>query len=286
MIVRAAAVQCDVVFGDPEANAANVRSICAGVAAESVQLAVFPECFLTGYCVDSREAAESISIPFSVGADHSLESGSPAIAECIQVAREFGIHLIVGFAGKEQAELRNCAALIEPSGRARVYRKSHLPFLGYDRFAVPGSHLPVFDTEIGKIGILICFDIRPPEAARCLALDGADIIALPTNWPDTVSIPPNLLSPARAVENKVFWISANRVGEEHGFVFHGLSGIFGVNGESLGRLGAEAGVIIGDLDLDQARNKEFITKPGVHETRIFATRQPEIYGAITRSLEK
>ena len=73
--------------------------------------------------------------------------------------------------------------LVGPDGLIGSYRKTHLPFLGVDRFVIPGDELQVFDTALGRIGLIICYDLRFPEVTRTLALQGADLVALPTNFP-------------------------------------------------------------------------------------------------------
>ena len=85
-----------------------------------------------------------------------------------------------------------------------TYRKTHLPFLGVDRFTVPGDELPVFDTPLGRIGLEICYDLRFPEATRTLALAGADIVAHPTAFPVEARIQTELITVARAAENRIY----------------------------------------------------------------------------------
>ena len=81
--------------------------------------------------------------------------------------------------------------LVGPEGLVGSYRKSHLPFLGVDRFVAPGDELPVFDTPIGRIGLEICYDLRFPEVTPTLALAGAEIVCLPTNWPMAAAATPS-----------------------------------------------------------------------------------------------
>lgn len=266
MVVRAASVQMDVAFGDPSKNIARIISHITELAGQGVQLAVFPECALTGYCVGTKEEAESIGIAVSV-------------LEPIRLAAQSaGMVVIVGFA---ESGLYNTAALFDADQKPVFYRKTHLPELGYDKFANTGDALDVFDTSVGRIGILICFDVRHPEAARALGLKGADIIALPTNWPTGADISADTLCIARAVENKVFVITANRIGTENGYSFIGKSKIIAPSGNVLDEAkGNEEKISIADLDLSIARNKRNVTVPGKHETTILESRRPELYGQI------
>lgn len=274
---RIANVQVGVAFGDPLKNLEKLFYTCQSLAEVQVDLAVFPECFLTGYCVDNRLDAEAISL----GRNSSV-SESQAKQILNEIASEFAMHLVVGYAGlDDDGTLYNGACLVTPSGDLHEYRKSHLPELGFDKFATAGNELPVFDTTIGRIGILICFDMRFPEAARTLALAGADMIVIPTNWPRGAQCSSEHICIARAAENRVFVITSNRVGEENGFEFIGLSKIISPTGEVLRSLGSSEAVGIADIDLLEARTKRTVTIPGKYETDVFA-RRPELYGRLTQ----
>ncbi|MBS1706132.1 MAG: carbon-nitrogen hydrolase family protein [Armatimonadetes bacterium] len=267
--LRVASIQADVVLRDPMANARFVTDTLVSLSAQGVQLAVFPEAFLTGYCFDSESEAVSAALP-----TQPLDEALQAIDDNVN---NTGTMAVVGFAEVVGNELHNTAAIFEPGQGVRYYRKTHLPELGLDRFVTPGSMLPVFNTSWGKLGVLICFDVRQPEAARSLALQGADIIALPTNWPTGAEISADVLCVARAAENKVYVVTANRVGTENGFTFIGKSKIIGPMGNVMQAAQAEATILIADLDLDIARNKRNITIAGKHETTVFESRRPDLY---------
>jgi predicted amidohydrolase len=143
-----------------------------------------------------------------------------------------------------------------------------------------GSALPVFSTAIGNIGVLICYDIRFPEAARTLGLDGADIITLPTNWPEGAEVSPTYMVPARAAENRVFVVSTNRVGVENGFRFIGRSAIHDITGAPITAAAGEETVLIADIDVARARVKRVVIVPGKYETDTDAARYPEMYGRV------
>lgn len=279
-MVRVAAVQRDVVFADPKANASAVIAHLRALAGKGVALAVFPEACLTGYAVASEAEARVLALEVRGAAPESVETSQSSILAIQAVCRELDIHAVVGFAGVDDVGLYNAAILFEPSGRMRRYIKTHLPELGFDKFVRRGSALPVFDTAIGNIGILICYDIRFPEAARTLGLDGADIIALPTNWPAGAEVSPNYMVPARAAENRVFVVSTNRVGVESGFRFIGRSAIHDVTGAPISAAGDEETVLIADIDVARARNKRVVVVPGKYETDTDAARYPELYGRI------
>lgn len=279
--MRLACFQYDVVFGDPGANADRLIAGLGEARSNGVDLAVFPEAFLTGYCVSTAEEAERIAIRVSCDRDFEVTDCNDDVARVQAAAVELGIHVVAGFAGKDGFGLYNGALLVEPDGRMRRYVKTHLPCLGFDQFASPGTALPVFETALGRIGILICYDLRPPEAARVMALREADLIVLPTNWPVRKGTTPAVMCPARAMENKVFFASCNRVGDENGFSFRGESAIYGVGGEVLASAGDAEAVIQAEFDIKEAREKRTVVIPGQFETDAFACRQPGLYSDLT-----
>jgi 5-aminopentanamidase len=274
--MRIASVQCHVAFNDPAANAAAAVERLRELKSYEVDLAVFPEAFLTGYCVECVEDARQISI----------EGTHDALATIRQAAEEFDMVVVVGYAERTGDTVRNAAVLFEPGREPQVYYKTHLPELGLDRFVERGDDLPVFETRLGRIGMLICFDVRHPEPARVLALKGADVIVLPTNWPRGAEISADVLAVARAAENRVFVATCNRVGEEHGFHFIGRSKIVHPSGRVLAAAqGDEETVLYADIDIEEARSKRTVTIPGRHETTVFLSRHPALYGVLSHEGE-
>jgi 5-aminopentanamidase len=273
--MRIACVQCNVVFNDPAANAQRAMSELLGLKAQGVDIAVFPEAFLTGYCVDTPDAAAAIGI----------NRGSDPICKLNQLCQEQEILAVIGFAEEGQGRLYNSAVLLEPGTQPRFYSKSHLPELGLDKYVAPGHELPVFDTALGKIGLLICFDLRVPEAARVLALKGAELIVLPTNWPDGAQVSAEHVAIARAAESRIFFATCNRVGVENGFSFIGRSKIISPTGAVLASAGDGEEIIVADVDLAEARVKRTINIPGKYETDLFASRQPELYEILAKQKE-
>lgn len=268
--MKLACVQAPVEFNAPERNADYATRQIATLSRQSVDLAVFPEAFLTGYCVESVSDAREIAIPY----DH------PSLVRLAGVVNDSGVAVIVGFAGREGDTLRNAVALFEPGREPRYYAKTHLPHLGFDRFVTPGDSLSVFDTRMGAVAPLICYDMRPPEATRVLALDGADLIVLPTNWPRGAESSAEHICIARAAENRVFFASCNRVGHENGFDFIGRSKIIDPNGGVIAAAGSAEETIIAELDLSESRLKRRVMIPGKYEIDVFACRNPELYASL------
>src|SRR5688572_15145142 len=205
--MKIALAQIDVAFGDVEKNLAKVRETTGAAAAKGAQLVVFPECALTGYAFESLEEAKRAAVP----------APGPVTAELKRLCAELGVHVVVGMTEKDGERVFNTALLIGPGGIALKYRKVHMPFLGLDRFATPGDlPIAVAETPIGRIGLGICYDGSFPETARVLKLRGAQLIVLPTNWPDQATLSREHQSIVRAYENHVHYAACNRVGREGG----------------------------------------------------------------------
>ncbi len=280
--MRIACVQTDVEFSNPSKNVSVAIEKAKEAKANGADLIVFPECFLTGYCVSTLEDAQNIAIRCHCNKDYEVTDCDDSLLAIQKLSIDLDVHIILGLAAKDDFGIVNAAVLFEPSGQMRRYIKTHLPCLGYDRFVQPGDDLPVFQTELGAIGIIICYDLRPPEAARILALRGAELIVLPTNWPSRKGTSPAVMCPARAIENKVFFASCNRIGEENGFSFRGESAIYDCGGAVLADAGDLSTIIYADIDLNEASNKQTVIIPGEFESNAFTNRRPELYSQITQ----
>ncbi len=269
---KIAAAQIDCRLGDKEDNLAALTAKLREAAGQGARLVVFPECALTGYCFESKEEAwthaESLPGP----------SSDSLAAEC----RQRGVWAIVGLLERSGNELFNACALIGPDGLAAVYRKIHLPFLGVDRFTTPGDRpFAVHDLGGLQVGMSICYDGSFPESARVLMLQGADLVVLSTNWPTGALGTIKYLVQARALENQIFFAAVNRVGEERGFRFVGMSRIVDCSGELLAAsTGDAAEILYAEIDPDRARNKHIVKIPGKYELHRTGDRRPEMYQPI------
>jgi predicted amidohydrolase len=269
-IWKIAAVQIDCRLADVPANLRTVRAGLRDAAGLGARVAVFPECALTGYCFDSREEAWPFAEPAPGPATDALA------ADC----RELGVWAVVGMLERDNAgRLFNACALVGPTGFAATYRKIHLPYLGVDRFTTPGDRpFAVHDLGGLRVGMHICYDGSFPESARVLTLLGADLVALPTNWPVGAEPTVRHLTAARALENHVYYAACNRVGEERGFRFIGQSRILDCGGELLAAAGADkAEIITTEIDPAAARHKRLVKIPGKYELDRVAHRRPEMY---------
>jgi len=179
-------------------------------------------------------------------------------------------------------DIFNTAVLVGPHGIVGSYRKVHLPWLGVDRFTTPGDRpFRVFDAGGVRVGLLICYDAGFPEAARALALSGADIVVLPTNWPPGAEQLAEHTINTRAMENSIYFLAANRVGIERGFDFIGMSRICDPVGKTMASADhRDECVLRASIDPKQARQKRITRVPGEHIIDRFADRRPEMYGRV------
>jgi predicted amidohydrolase len=270
--MKVAAVQMDVKILAPELNLAKVLQHLERAAAEGAKLVVFPECALSGYCYTSREEAWPVA----------EEVPGPSTEKIAAATRSLGCTAIVGLLERDGERIFNAAVVVTPQGILGTYRKTHLLCLGIDRHDAPGDKpFPVFTTPAAKVGINICFDCSFPESGRVVKLKGAQLLAIPTNWPvgsDTWQHTPKV----RATENHLHVVAADRVGEERGFRFAGHSQIVDFGG----RVHAEADeieetILYAELDMAAADSNRVVRVPGLWEFDRIASRRPEMYGPLT-----
>lgn len=273
--MRISAVQTNVQFADAAENLKAMSDIVARECLEGSRLVVFPECFTTGYCFDSKDQAMASAEDIQ---------GRTVQAVC-DLAKQTDCGIVFGMLEKLGGQLFNVAVLVGPDGVIGSYRKVHLPFLGVDRFTTHGDRpFEVFEFEGVKIGLLICYDGGFPEASRELALAGADLIVLPTNWPRGAEYMSAFSVNSRAMENGVYFAAVNRIGTENGFDFIGQSRIAGPYGETMVHADhADEEILRAEILVNRARQKEIVRVPGKHIIDRFADRRPEMYGRITEA---
>lgn len=241
MRYTAAAVQFEPTFGAKETNLTELVRLTTQAARAGARLVVLPEMATTGYRFRNRaEIAPHVE---------QVPDG-PTTRRFAELAAELHIHIVVGLPEVEPATgaYYNTAVLVGPQGYIGQYRKTHA-YTDETRWARDGDlGIPVFATELGRIAMLICMDVDYIEPARVAALAGADLIAFPTNWE-------NDQTPwrARALENGIYMVCANRWGEERSTRFCGNSVIIDPRGAVLNLLSTGDGLVMGEVDLDLAR---------------------------------
>jgi len=269
-----AGVQMDCRLADRAANLATMRMKLREAAGRGARLIIFPECILSGYCFQSVDEARPSAEPLP----------GPACETLARDCRELGVFTIFGLLERDGEQLYNSAALVGPEGLVGTYRKTHLPCLGVDRCTAVGDR-PYQVHDIGglRVGMLICYDGSFPEPSRVLALNGADLITLPTNWPPEGAPSGRLLTPARALENRIYFAAVNRVGTERGFRFVGLSRIADITGELLAATDDDRETILyATMDPERARSKRIVNIPGEYEVDRIADRRPDLYGDLVK----
>ena len=270
--MKVAAVQMDIKILDRAGNLEKILSRLQQAASAGAKLAIFPECALSGYCFVSREEAAPVA----------EEVPGPSTEKILAAAKALDCTVVVGLLERVGDRIFNAAAVVTPQGILGTYRKLHLPCLGIDWHAALGDKpFPVFTTPHARIGISICYDCSFPESGRILKLKGAQILAIPTNWPlgsDTWQHTP----PVRATENHMFVIACDRVGEERGFRFAGHSQIVDCGGTKLAEAGeTEETILYGEIDPAAADRNRVVRQPGTWEFDRIAARRPEMYAALT-----
>ena len=202
---------------------------------------------------------------------------SKEIASACAGADAFAVY---GLLERDGDRLFNVSVLVGPDGVVGSYRKVHLPYLGVDRFTDPGDRpFEVLEADGLRVGMHICYDGTFPETGRVLTLLGADLLVLPTNWPIQALTTAEHLPATRAIENVVYVMAVDRVGEERGCRFAGTSSIAGPGGEILAKAGLDTEEILyADVDPAVARRKRLIRVPGKYELDRIADRRPGFYG--------
>lgn len=268
-------VQTHVTFADPQANLNRMLQWLEDPRLSQSDLIVFPECMLSGYCYASLAEA----MP------NAEEIPGPATERIAQWCAKHDAYVSFGMLEKTaDGKVYNSCPTVGPQGVVAVYRKIHLPFLGIDRFVTQGGD-PYDAIDVGgmKVGVHICYDGSFPESSRSLALAGADLLILPTNWPPGADTFAKYLPNARALENNVYFMSVNRVGTERGFRFIGNSRICDPNGNPLADAPNEDECILtAEIDFAVARNKRLVRVPKEHVIDRWADRRPEYYHAIVK----
>lgn len=270
--MKIAVVQMDVKILDKAGNLERILHRLREAAGSGAKIVIFPECALTGYCFESLDEASPVSEPVP----------GPSTEQLAQAAKQLDCTAVIGMLERAGERVYNAAAVVDPSGVLGTYRKIHLPHIGADRFVAPGDRpFSAFPTAHGKIGVNICYDCSFPEPGRVVKLQGAQLLAIPTNWPmgsDSWPHVPNV----RATENHVIVAAADRVGEERGYRFAGHSQIVDFMGKCLAEADEkEETILYADVNLAAADDNQVVRIPGVYQINRIADRRPEMYKPIT-----
>src|SRR5579875_3263233 len=235
-------------------------------------LIVLPEMVSTGYCWLSRKEITP----------HVEPIPGPTTSRFQELATRYGCYITVTLPEVDPATqiYYNSVALLGPEGLVGVYRKTH-SYIAEPRWARDGDlGFPVWETSLGRLGALICMDAVYFETARIPALHQADVILFPTNWLDEHC--PSSWWMARALENGVYFIAANRYGRERGTQFSGGSCILNPDGSIQSYLDNGEGIVYGEVDLERCRDKRWGSSQEIAGDRL-ADRRPPAYATLVHN---
>lgn len=241
---------------DMDGCLATIERIIDEAREQGVGLLVLPEAALGGYVESLSGAAEP---------PPALHADGPELAAVVQMAGDMVV--CVGFCEDGGDGIRyNAAAVLSSGGVIGVHRKTHLP-LDEHRITTVGDSLSTYDTPVGRIGMLICYDKAFPEAARTLTLDGAQVLCFLSAWPTSATNPAPQLTDdrqwrraelwdrARAAENSLIVASANQTGSFGKLEFVGGARITGPGGDIIAATGTEPGLAMTTVDLEATLEK-------------------------------
>lgn len=272
MKAKVAVAQMDCVVGDVEANLQRIAALASEARSEhQADLVIFPECATTGYFVG--ENVKKLAEP----------ANGPTNGRLAELAARVGCHLAVGVIEREDTAVFDSLAVFGPKrGLISLYRKLHL-FAGEKGVFTPGRQHALVETELGVLGLTICYDLIFPEYIRGLALAGAELIVNSTDWITDAwqtsqgwsGATVRSLCQIRALENGVHVAMADRVGVEAGWTSLGYSTITSPAGSVLAGLNEGQGVaavLVAHESEDAVRWRSIAT--------YLSDRRPDIYAAM------
>ena len=270
--VALAQISCTV--GEKAKNLETIEKAVVAAKRNNTDIVIFPELSLTGYVVRDQiyELAETVPGPSTTAIE--------------KIARKTKTYIVFGMpelSEKTQATIFNTAVLVGPEGFIGKYRKMYLPthsVFEEKRYFRPGYQTAVFDTNLGKIGLIICYDIFFPEVSRLTRLEGAQLIICISASPAVRRTFFETLISARAIENTAFIAYVNLVGIEDGLQFWGGSRIAGPQGRVIAKAKYdEEDFVVGEIDYSDMRAVETFV-PTLRDLR------PEIFDKMKERAEK
>lgn len=255
--VKAAAIQFTIALGDIDTNLNQARQALQRLADQGVQLAVLPEMWATGFAYKELNALASRT--------------AELVAELATLSRQHGMVIVGSLPEPHDGKVYNTAYVLDQGELRGTYRKMHLfSLMQEDRSFDAGDRWLVAETSVGKLGVFICYDLRFPELARRLALEGAEILVVPGEWPKPRDEHWRTLLRARAIENQCYLVAANCCGLVGKLDFFGMSLIVDHKGEVLAEGGYAPGEFAADLDFAAMADWRA-------QIPCFTDRKPELY---------
>lgn len=255
--------QMDVVLGEPQVNLETVRMMAAEAARRGSQVLVLPELWSTGYDLENA-------------ADYATRLHEGIFAQVRETAKHHGLTILgscLSLLGEGQ--YGNTAVWCDAQGELLgAYSKIHLfRLMQEEQYLTAGNNLTLVDSEWGRVGLAICYDLRFPEMFRAYALGGARVVFLPSEWPHPRLAHWQTLLRARAIENQFYVVACNRVGRSKETDFFGHSCIIDPWGQTVIEAGEEAMLVTCEIDVarvDEVRRR----------IPVFEDRREELYGTL------
>ncbi|MBP2641446.1 MAG: Nitrilase/cyanide hydratase and apolipoprotein N-acyltransferase [Firmicutes bacterium] len=258
--LRVTVLQTDLVFGDPSANLSKMLIALQSALQEKPDAIIWPEMWNTCYDLTRLQ-------------DIADRDGTPSIPPLKEFAAQNGVNMVAGsIADIRNGNAYNTTYVINRSGEAvAAYSKIHLiGLMDENRFISPGSELNLFTLDSISCGSIICYDLRFPELIRSLAVKGAEILFVPAQWPSSRLAHWRALLVARAIENQMYVVSANRVGKDPNNDFPGHSMVIDPWGDILYEAGSEEEIFTVELDIELVRQVRA-------KMPVFKDRVPAVY---------
>jgi predicted amidohydrolase len=260
--------------GNKAQNLKKIEETVIAARGQGAELVIFPELAVTGYTIrdQSYELAETIP-------------GASTIT-LAKIAKRTRTHIVFGLpelSEKTQATIYNSAVMVGPKGLIGKYRKMYLPthsVFEEKRYFRPGYEAAAFDTDLGRIGLMVCYDVFFPEVSRLVRLQGARLIVCISASPAIRRVYFETLTTARAIENTTFFAYVNLVGIEDGLQFCGGSRLIGPQGKLLAKATSDdEDLVIGEVDYADMRSVETFV-PTLRDLR------PELFDKLKEGAEK
>lgn len=256
-----------------KANLRKIEDFTARAKDQAADLVIFPELSLTGYVLHDQLYESAETIP------------GPSTKRIAEIAKKTGLHIIFGMpelSGQTKATLFNTAVLVGPKGFIGKYRKMYLPthsVFEEKRYFRPGYQVAAFNTPIGNIGLIICYDIFFPEICRLTKLKGANLIVCISASPAIRRSYFELLTAARALENTVFLAYVNLAGFEDGLQFWGGSRLISPTGDLLTKAKeGEEDIVVCEVDYRDIKPAEIFIP-------ILKDLRPELFDELKKQAE-
>lgn len=271
--IDVALAQISCIVGNKEHNIDLIERNVSEAKKRGADLVIFPELALTGYV--NRDLLYELAEPIP----------GPSIRYLEEIVIKENIHVVLGMperSEKARAVLYNTAVLLGPTGLIGKYRKLYLPthsVFEEKRYFRPGYQAPMFKTDIGNLGLIVCYDVFFPETTRLLRLRGSQLMICISASPDMRRKFFEVLTAARAIENTVFLAYVNLVGLEDGLQFWGGSRIIAPNGDILVQAKySEEDLVVGRIDYADLERAEAVV-PTLRDLR------PELFALLKKQTE-